>query len=186
MHKIKSIISIIVVIMVNILSLSGQEPFEKDTFTAGKGTLEITFIGHGTLMLSWNGYIIHIDPVSGEADYSTLPDADMILVTHEHGDHLDPSAIGKIMKKGTLVICNGGSASRIDNPTRMKNGDKSEFDGIMVEAVPAYNIVNQRSPGNPFHPKGTGNGYILDIGGKRVYIAGDTENIPEMTGFREG
>lgn len=183
MHIIKGVISIVTAMVINISSLSGQEPFEKDSFITGDGTLEITFIGHGTVMISFNDYIIHIDPVSAEADYSILPDADMILVTHDHGDHLDPSAISKIIKKGTVVICNNSSASRIDNPMVMKNGETIEVDGITVEAVPAYNIVNQRSAGNPFHPRGTGNGYILGFGGKRIYIAGDTENIPEMSNF---
>lgn len=163
----------------------GQEVFEKDIFDISGSTLELWFIGHGTLMLRYGDMIIHVDPVSREADYSEMPDADLILITHEHGDHLDPGAVKKILKDGTKIICNKSSASALDDCTIMANGDKIDlYADLNIEAVPAYNIEHERSPGNPFHPKGNGNGYILDIGGKRIYVAGDTENIPEMKGFR--
>ena len=161
----------------------GQQVFEKDVIEVEGGTLELSFIGHGTLMFKYNDMIIHIDPVSREADYSEMPDADLILITHEHGDHLDPGATEKILKEGTRIICNESSASALDDCTIIANDDKIVIKGINIEAVPAYNIKNERSPGNPFHPKGNGNGYILDIGGKRIYVAGDTENIPEMKEF---
>jgi len=163
----------------------GQQDIEKDSFETGGGALELWFIGHGTLMFEYNDLIIHIDPVSREADYSTLPDADLILITHEHGDHLDQAAIKKILKDDTQIICNEASSPGLGNCLVMANGDKTLFKGINIEAVPAYNIKNERSPGNPFHPRGRGNGYILDLGGKRIYVAGDTENIPEMKGFRD-
>ncbi len=162
----------------------GQQVFEKDVFETDGGTLELWFIGHGTLMFKYNDMVIHIDPVSLEADYSELPDADLILITHEHGDHLDPGAIKKILKDETEIICNKASSSSLDDCRVMTNGDKIDLEDISIEAVPAYNIEHERSPGNPFHPKGVGNGYILGIGGKRIYIAGDTENIPEMSSFK--
>ena len=158
----------------------GQQVIEKDVFETDGGTLELWFVGHGTLMFKYNDMVIHIDPVSSEGDYSTMPDADIILVTHEHGDHLDPGAIGKILKDDTEIISNKASATHLDDCKVMANGDKTDIKGIGIEAVPAYNIKHERSPGNPFHPKGNGNGYVLDIGGKRIYVAGDTENIPEM------
>lgn len=140
----------------------------------------MTFIGHGTLMFSYNDLIIHIDPVSREADYSTMPDADIILITHEHGDHLDRSAIRQIKKVNTVIICNESSSEGLDGCIVMENGDSRLVRNISVKAVPAYNIVHKRSSGEPYHPKGNGNGYLLTIGGKTVYVAGDTENIPEM------
>jgi len=161
----------------------GQQVFEKDIFETNDGDLELWFIGHGTLMFRYNDMVIHIDPVSREADYSTLPDADLILITHEHGDHLDVSAIKEIYKNNTRILCNEASSSALSDCKVMANGDKTLIEGISIEAVPAYNIMNERSPGNPFHPRGNGNGYILELGGKRVYVAGDTENIPEMSGF---
>lgn len=185
MKKLK-LLTLIVIFTITASMNYGQEVFEKDLFETDRAPLELWFIGHGTLMFRYGDMFIHIDPVSREADYSEMPDADLILITHEHGDHLDPGAIQEISKEGTRIICNESSASALDDCTIMANGDKIElFADLSIEAVPAYNIENVRSPGNPFHPKGNGNGYILDIGGKRVYVAGDTENIPEMKEFRD-
>lgn len=183
MRKLKLIHLLIIFIFTANMNY-GQQVFEKDVFETDGGTLELWFIGHGTLMFKYNDLVIHIDPVSREADYSELPDADLILITHEHGDHLDPGAIKKILKDETEIICNKASSSALDDCRVMTNGDKIDLEDISIEAVPAYNIEHERSPGNPFHPKGVGNGYILGIGGKRIYIAGDTENIPEMSSFR--
>lgn len=162
-----------------------QMGFEKDVFETDNDKLELWFIGHGTLMFKYGDMVIHIDPVSREADYSGMPDADIILITHEHGDHLDPGAIKQILKDETLIICNKASSTDLDDCRIMANGDKLEVMGISIEAVPAYNIKHERAPGKPFHPRGNGNGYILDIGGKTIYVAGDTENIPEMKNFKD-
>jgi len=183
MKGIRIIFSITVLLfMINMVN--GQE-FEKDLISTDKGELELWFIGHGTLMFVQGDMVIHIDPVSREADYSVLPDADLILITHEHGDHLDPGAIKQINKDNTTIVCNKSSSDRLDECVVMANGDKINIMGVAIEAVPAYNIKNERSPGKPFHPKGNGNGYILSIGGKKVYIAGDTEDIPEMKNFKD-
>ena len=154
--------------------------FEKDVFKTASGELVITFIGHGTLMMEFNGKVIHVDPVGNFADYSTLPKADLILVTHAHGDHLDPKSIDLLKKESTEVVLASICSEKYKGTVIMKNGDSGNFEGIAVEAMPAYNIQHERSPGNPFHPKGEGNGYILQFADKKVYIAGDTENIPEM------
>jgi len=156
------------------------ENFETDTFETSAGELKITFIGHGTLMLALDGKIVHLDPVGREADYSRLPKADLILITHEHPDHLDPAVLETLRTKQTEVLITEICADRIEGGIVMKNGDVKTVGGFEIEAVPAYNIVHVRSEGNPFHPKGDGNGYIVNFGGKRVYLAGDTENIPEM------
>lgn len=139
------------------------------------------FIGHGTLMFQWNDLVIHIDPVSREADYAKLPDADLILVTHEHGDHLDMNAIQQILKEDTRVVMTERCMEQLEDfqASVFRNGDEGSFHGIEVRAIPAYNIVHERSEGNPFHPKGAGNGYILSFGDTHVLIGGDTENIPE-------
>jgi len=185
MKKLK-LLTLIIIFTITASMNYGQQVFEKDVFETDRDTLELWFIGHGTLMFRYGDMFIHIDPVSREADYSEMPDADLIIITHEHGDHLDPGAIKEIFKYGTRIICNESSASALVDCTIMANGDKIElFADLSIEAVPAYNIKNERSPGNPFHPKGNGNGYILGIGGKRIYVAGDTENIPEMKEFRD-
>jgi L-ascorbate metabolism protein UlaG (beta-lactamase superfamily) len=153
---------------------------EVDTYKTSKGDLKITFLGHGTLMFEWNNQVIHVDPVSKEADYTTLPKADLILVTHEHGDHLDQTAINTIKKDKTTILLTQICFDKIKEGIVLKNGEKKIIGEITVDAVPAYNIQNKRNDGKPFHPKGEGNGYVLTLGDKKVYIAGDTENIPEM------
>jgi L-ascorbate metabolism protein UlaG (beta-lactamase superfamily) len=161
-------------------NISGQ--IESDAIKTSAGELEIYFVGHGSLMFTFNGMVIHIDPVMSETDYGKMPDADLILVTHQHGDHLDRKAIEKLRKTGTRLVMTQACRNQMDDveATVMKNGDSQEFYGIGVEAVPAYNIQHVRPNGLPFHPKGEGNGYILTFGDTRVLVAGDTENIPEL------
>lgn len=161
-----------------------QEMPASDIFQTSRGPVEISFIGHGTLMFKLSDFVIHIDPVSTYSDYSKLPKADLILITHEHGDHLDTKAIDLIRKTGTVLLCNQNSFSKVDWAQVMKNGDTKVISGITIEAVPAYNIKNESAPGSPFHPKGGGNGYVLTIGDKRFYVAGDTENTPEMSNLK--
>ncbi len=156
-----------------------ESKFEQDIIKTSAGDLKITFIGHGTLMLTFDGKTIHVDPVSREADYTEMPKADIILITHEHGDHLDTKAIEILRKNGTQLVLTKACSESIAGIV-MANGDVKSIQGLKIEAVPAYNIVQMRSAGNPFHPKGRGNGYIITFGDKRVYIAGDTENTPEM------
>ncbi len=161
-----------------------QQVFERDVIKTTAGDLELFFIGHGSLMMKWGGKTIHVDPYSKLADYSLLPKADLILVTHEHADHLDPAAISQIRTPGTMVVITEAGAQKLDSGTIMKNGDVRVVMGIGIEAVPAYNLVHKRDNGQPFHPRGQGNGYVLTFGSTRVYIAGDTENTPEMKALR--
>jgi L-ascorbate metabolism protein UlaG (beta-lactamase superfamily) len=158
----------------------GEKKFEVDTFKTETGDLKITFIGHGTLMLSLGEKIIHVDPVSRYTDYSKMPKADLILVTHEHGDHLDEKVINILKKENAELVLTKVCAEQVKGGVVMKNGDEKTIQGFKIEAVPAYNIVHMRGSGQPFHPKGNGNGYVINMGKKRVYVAGDTENVPEM------
>ncbi|MFO7767573.1 MAG: MBL fold metallo-hydrolase [bacterium] len=157
----------------------GQGP-PTDRIPTGEGDLSVTFIGHGTLMMEWQGKVIHIDPVSREGDYEVLPDADLILITHAHGDHLDPDAVAQIRREDTLILAAPPCAEDLEGETVLANGERWEGLGLRVEAVPAYNIVHMRSEGQPYHPKGEGNGYVITFVDLRVYVAGDTEDIPEM------
>ena len=159
--------------------------FETDVIKTAKGDLQITFIGHGTLMFNFGGKIIHVDPYSRLADYSKLPQADMILLTHEHRDHLDLKALEHLRKDTTDIILTENCAQQVKAGIIMHNGDVKAIDDLKIEAVPAYNIVHMRSAGVPFHPKGNGNGYVITFGDKRIYVAGDTENIPEMKRLRD-
>jgi L-ascorbate metabolism protein UlaG (beta-lactamase superfamily) len=160
--------------------LAGQSQYQQDVIPTAAGDLTISFIGHGTLLFTLGAKVIHVDPVSREADYTTLPDADLILITHEHGDHLDPAAIAEISKDGTEIVVSGSCEGTLEGARVMRNGEVETLAGFLVEAVPAYNILNERSEGMPYHPKGGGNGYVITLGDLRVYVAGDTENTPEM------
>jgi L-ascorbate metabolism protein UlaG (beta-lactamase superfamily) len=166
-------------LMVFIANVVAQENFEMDIIKTSAGDLKITFIGHGSLMFTFGGKIIHVDPFSRMADYTKLPKADIILICHEHIDHLDPKALNAVRTEKTLVVLTQTCAKQVEGGIVMNNGDTKIIEGLKIEAVPAYNIIHKRD-GQPFHPKGIGNGYVINFGDKRVYIAGDTENIPEM------
>ena len=173
----KNILFFILLALATILS---AKTYETDTFSTSNGDLTITFLGHGSLMFNYDGKVIHVDPFGRVANYDSLPKADLILITHDHGDHLDPDAIKAIKKTTTKIILTQTCREKLGSGAVMKNGDKLDILGLAIEAVPAYNIKHVRSEGNPYHPKGQGNGYVVTFGDKRVYIAGDTENIPEM------
>ena len=157
-----------------------ENTFETDVVKTAKGDLQNTFIGHGSLMFAFGDKIIHVDPFSRLADYSKLPQADMILLTHEHRDHLDLKALEHLQADKTKIILTKNCAQQVKGGIIMKNGDVKTVDGLKIEAVPAYNLVHMRSEGVPFHPKGNGNGYVITFSDIRIYVAGDTENIPEM------
>jgi L-ascorbate metabolism protein UlaG (beta-lactamase superfamily) len=163
---------------------TAQDKFETDTIKTTAGDLKLAFIGHGTLMFTLGGRIIHVDPFSEMADYSKMPTADIILLTHEHRDHLDPKALAILRTEKTVVVLTKTCAKQVEGGIVMNNGDIKIVEGLKMEAVPAYNIVHKRDNGQPFHPRGIGNGYVITFGDKRVYVAGDTENIPEMEGLK--
>lgn len=164
---------------------AASAPFETDTFPTSAGDLRITFIGHATLMFQWDGKVIHVDPVGQYADYSQFPKADLVLITHEHRDHLDLKALETIRTEKTAVVLTQVCALQVQGGIIMGNGEVKTVEGIRIEAVPAYNLVHMRSPGVPFHPKGQGNGYVLSLRNRRVYVAGDTENTPEVKALKD-
>ena len=170
--------------LIIVLSAFARKGFETDVIKTSAGDLKITFVGHGTLMFNFGGKVIHVDPFSALADYNILPKADLILLTHEHRDHLDLKALKTVRTEKTVVVLTETCAKQVQGGIVMMNGDVKTVEGLKIEAVPAYNIVHKRDTGQPFHPKGVGNGYIITFGDKRVYVAGDTENIPEMKGLK--
>jgi L-ascorbate metabolism protein UlaG (beta-lactamase superfamily) len=174
----------IILLVINLLisTVFAQKPVI-DTISTNKGDLTIQFLGHASLILGFNNQIIQVDPFSPMADYSVLPKADLVLITHSHPDHFDINALTKILKENTMVIYTqvcANTGKYAGKSIIMKNGDVKDTLGINIKAVPAYNIEHKRPDGNPFHPKGEGNGYVVTFGDKSVYIAGDTENILEM------
>ncbi|MCX5645166.1 MAG: MBL fold metallo-hydrolase [Phycisphaerae bacterium] len=186
----KNVVTALAVIAVGAMGARSAEQgraekmFEEDTIKTETGDLKITFIGHATLMFGYQGKVIYVDPVGNPSgtpvDYARMPKADVILITHEHGDHLDPKAVNTLRKEQTKIVLTKACAETVSGGTIMKNGDVQAVLGIKIEAVPAYNVVQKRPGGQPFHPKGSGNGYVLNFDKTRVYVAGDTENTPEM------
>lgn len=171
-------------VLFSIYCSAAVKEVQTDTIKTSAGDLKITFIGHASLMFEFNKMIVYVDPVGMFGDFSKLPKADLILITHDHPDHLDLKAIELIQKKETQLICNEASLSTLVGSEVMKNGDKTSFHGIDISAVPAYNIVHKRENGEAFHPKGIGNGYVLTFANVKIYVAGDTENIPEMKNLK--
>jgi len=160
--------------------------YDTDTFTTAKGRkVAITFIKHGTLMIQVDGYTIHIDPVKMfGTDYSKLPKADLLLVTHEHSDHYDLAAIKEVSKDGTLFVSNGRVAELSGMSEAMKVGEGKEIYecGITLKATAAYNTTPDRQQ---FHPKGRDVGFLIDIDDLRIYVSSDTEDIPEMAELKD-
>ena len=169
--------------LLGLASSCGQQTYEVDSFTTKSGkTVKIHALVHASMRIEYEGKEIQIDPVAqlGEKtiDYTAMPKADYIFVTHEHHDHLDEKAIGMLTKDNTQLITNPRCAEMLGYGTIMANGDRLQLaDDITVEAVPAYNITEGHQQ---FHPKGRDNGFILTLDGLRIYIAGDTEDIPEI------
>ncbi len=163
-------------------------PNAPEIIPAQGGNIKITPVYHGSMQIEYKGFVIQVDPFSA-GDYSGAKKADLVLITHSHPDHLDLEAIA------SLLSDTAGTRSRIVwSPdvqkkndwwgTEIKNGQTKTVAGIKVEAVSMYNVKRGPKPGQKFHPKGEFNGYILTLGGKRIYIAGDTEATPEMKALK--
>ena len=154
------------------------------TWQTPDGPLQVTALGHASLMLQKSGQVIYVDPWSRIANYASLPKADQIWITHEHADHLDLEAIRAISSDRTRLVADERSARQLQQYagrlTVLRNGERTTLDAVILEAVPAYNMVRERQPGVKFHPRGWYNGYVVSLGGQRIYVAGDTECIPEM------
>ncbi len=166
---------------------SGQTLLTGDSFSFPDADLIIHPVNHASLVLSLNGTIIYVDPVGSMSRYEGLPQADLILVTHEHSDHYERSALERLSNGITPLITNPTVFSKLSaglksSATSMANGDALSEQNIEIEAIPAYNLTSGRLQ---YHPPGRDNGYILNVGGMRLYLAGDTEDIPEMRGLKD-
>ena len=164
------------------------DTYEVDVFQTQNGKiLKFYALIHASIRIQYDGKEVEIDPVTKlgnkAIDYSSMPKADYLLVTHEHFDHFNQEAIKLLTGDKTRFITNKRCAEIYGSGEVMKNGDKIQVDdNFMIEAVPAYNITEGRTQ---FHPKGRDNGFILIVDGLRIYIAGDTENIPEMANIKD-
>lgn len=165
-----------------------QQNYEVDVFKTKTGkTVKFYALMHASIRMVYDGKEIEIDPVQKlrdrMVDYSKMPKADYVFVTHEHMDHFDKKAIKQLTKDGTQLITYKRCADMLGYGKMMGNGDKLQIaDDMKVEAVPAYNTTEANQK---FHPKGRDNGFVLTIDGLRIYIAGDTEDIPEMAAIKD-
>jgi L-ascorbate metabolism protein UlaG (beta-lactamase superfamily) len=155
-----------------------------DTIPASGGDITITPLNHATLQIKHGTHVIDVDPV-GQADYTGLAAPTLILITDIHGDHLDPATVDKIKQPTTKIVTPAAAAPKLQgDKVVIANGETKTVDGIAIEAVAMYNLQRGPSAGTFYHDKTRGNGYILTLGGKRVYIAGDTECTPEMKALK--
>jgi L-ascorbate metabolism protein UlaG (beta-lactamase superfamily) len=166
------------------LSGSGSLFGETDTIASTGGEIRITPIVHGSVQLEYGDVVIQVDPWS-RGDYTDAPKANLILVTDIHGDHLDPEAIGSLSQEGTEIVVSEAVAEQLGSGTVLANGESHEVAGVLIEAVPMYNLERGPEAGKLFHDSGRGNGYLLTMGGKRIYLAGDTACIPEMKALED-
>lgn len=169
-------------------TMAEDKEYEMDVFTTKSGkTVTFHALMHACIRIEYDGKEIEIDPVGKlggrTIDYAAFPKADYIFVTHEHGDHFDKDAIKLLSSDKTIVVANKRCGEMLGYGNVMDNGDKMDiYEGISVEAVPAYNTTEGHLQ---FHPKGRDNGYILTVDGLKIYIAGDTEDIPEMSEIKD-
>lgn len=153
----------------------------------GIAGLEVDPVSHATAVLNWNGIIIYVDPVGGAKAFANKPEPDLILLTDIHGDHLDAETLGELNLEETQVLAPQAVKEQLPDSlnnylTILNNGDSLETLGLSIKAIPMYNL---RKEAKQFHPKGRGNGYVLARDDEKVYIAGDTEDIPEMRALED-
>lgn len=160
----------------------GADAHGGDVFETQAGPVTVHPVAHASFVMETPKGTIYVDPVGDIARYADLPDADLILITHEHGDHYNEETLKGLAKSGTQIIANPGVYAKLSDGLKGKasavaNGETALFSDLSIEAIAAYNLTEERKK---FHPQGRDNGYVLSFEGLRVYISGDTEDIPEM------
>jgi L-ascorbate metabolism protein UlaG (beta-lactamase superfamily) len=163
------------------LLLAVLQALAQDTIKAEKGDITVVPIEHATFVMKWNGKTVFVDPTKGGDAFKEHGKPDLILVTDIHGDHFDPKTLSAVRTSDAVLIAPAAVADKMGADQGaakvLANGEKTRVGDIEVEAVPMYNLTPERKN---LHTKGRGNGYVLTMGGKRIYISGDTEDIPEM------
>jgi L-ascorbate metabolism protein UlaG (beta-lactamase superfamily) len=156
---------------------------ETQVFSTSAGPVKITPLYHASTLIEAGGKTIYLDPAK-PAKFSGLPKADLILITHIHGDHMDPDSIKQVSQADTEILAPPTVVETVTRAKAITNGETKTWQGWTIEAVPAYNLKRGPAPGEFFHDKGRDNGYVLTYGGKRFYFSGDTEGIPEMRALK--
>jgi L-ascorbate metabolism protein UlaG (beta-lactamase superfamily) len=178
-----SILAILAILVLHTVKAQHDTP---DQLPTAKGPLTIQPLVHASLVLSLKSLTIYVDPSGGAANYTGLKQPDLILITDIHGDHFDPATLSAVRTSATTIIAPKAVADKMPDSLKGKlvilnNGDKITQSGIGITAIPMYNLPESATA---MHTKGRGNGYILDIGGKNVYLSGDTQGIPEMRALK--
>jgi L-ascorbate metabolism protein UlaG (beta-lactamase superfamily) len=176
-----TLLTLLLVLTVSLVA-SSQNRDTPDQYATDNGDLIVHPITHGTLAMEWNGMTIYVDPYGGKNGFVGLKAADLVLITDIHGDHLDKNTLADLdLSKATLIVPQAVMDMLPDNlkpqARVISNGEKTDLMNISITAIPMYNLP---ADAETRHPKGRGNGYVLAMGGKRIYISGDTEDIPEM------
>jgi L-ascorbate metabolism protein UlaG (beta-lactamase superfamily) len=158
-----------------------------DHVATDRGDLVIHPINHATFAMAWDGHTIYVDPVGGAGNFAGMPDPDLILLTDIHGDHLDADTLAAVVGADTQIVAPQAVIDQLPADLQaaahmLANGDQTAMLGVGIEAIPMYNLTEERLG---YHEKGRGNGYVLSMGGQRVYISGDTEDIPEMRALED-
>lgn len=158
-----------------------------ETVAVQSSAVKIHPVHHSALVLEWNSLTVYVDPHDGAERFKGFAPPDLILITDIHGDHMDPKTLVALDRSGAGITAPQAVVEQLPQDLKaitsvLANGARTEVKGIGVEAVPMYNMPD---PNDPRHPKGRGNGYVLTLGGERIYISGDTEDIPEMRALRD-
>jgi L-ascorbate metabolism protein UlaG (beta-lactamase superfamily) len=181
----KSIAIVLACAAIAMFAVGAQAQMERpvQTFATSAGPVKITPVYHASLVIEAGGKVIIIDPAK-PAVFTGLPQADLILITDIHGDHLDADLIKTVSKAGTEIIAPPAVVKTVTTASPISNGETKKWGAWTIEAIPMYNLTRGPAEGKLFHDKGRGNGYVLTYGGKRFYFSGDTENIPEMRALK--
>ncbi len=156
---------------------------QTQTFSTSAGEVKITPLYHASVLIQAGGSTIYVDPAK-PAKLDGLPKADLILVSHIHGDHFDPDSIAALSQPGTEVLAPASVVAKFPSAKPIANDQTRQWKQWTIEAVPAYNLQRGPAPGQLYHPKGRDNGYVLTYGGKRFYFSADTEGVPEMRALK--
>lgn len=167
--------------------LAAEKPFAGDRIPGPDGEVVVHPITHATLALKWKDTVVYVDPVGGASRFADLPKPDIVLLTDIHSDHFDIATLRSVLATNAAIVCPPAVAARLpaelkNQTTVLTNGQNCDVRGLKIEAVAAYNLTPERLV---YHEKGRGNGYVLNMGGLRVYISGDTEPTPEMLGLKQ-
>lgn len=181
----KSIITVVVCAAMGMFAVGtqAQEARPVQTFKTSAGPVKITPVYHAALEIEAGGKVIIIDPAK-PANFTGLPQADLVLITDIHGDHMDPELLKTVSKEGTEIMAPPAVVKTVTTAMPISNGETKKWGAWTIEAIPMYNLTRGPAPGKFYHDKGRGNGYVLTYGGKRFYFSGDTENIPEMRALK--